>query len=69
LDTLIKFKFDFKNTLENTKEQIDDEPIIMQEEFRAIHSENLVTMKRMISDCHLEVVQPLISIQAVIERN
>jgi hypothetical protein len=26
-------------------------------------------LKRMISDCHLEVVQPLISIQAGIERN
>jgi hypothetical protein len=28
-----------------------------------------MTIKRMISDCYLEVVQPLISIQVGIERN
>jgi hypothetical protein len=41
----------------------------MQEEFRAINSENLMTMKRMISDYHLEVMQPLTVIQAGIEKN
>jgi hypothetical protein len=41
----------------------------MREEFIAIHRENLMTMKRMVSDCDLEVVQPLVSIQAGIERN
>jgi hypothetical protein len=55
--------------LENTKTRVEEEPVNMQEEFRAIHSENLVTMKRMISGCHLEVVQPLMAIQAGIERN
>jgi hypothetical protein len=34
-----------------------------------MHSENLLTIKRVMSDCHLEVVQPLMSIQEGIEGN
>jgi hypothetical protein len=40
-----------------------------REEFRVTNSENLMTIKRIMTDCHMEVVQPLISIQEGIERN
>jgi hypothetical protein len=30
LDTLIEFKFDFQNRLENTKSQIEEEPVNMK---------------------------------------
>jgi hypothetical protein len=69
LDSLLEFKFDFQSSPGNTKIQTEEEPVNMQDEFRVIRSGNLMIMKRMISDCHLEVVQPLISIQAGIERN
>jgi hypothetical protein len=50
--------------LQETEEQVD-----LREEFRAIHSENLLTIKRVMSDFHLEVVHPLMVIQEGIERN
>jgi hypothetical protein len=69
LDVLLEFKFDYQENIEKAKLQETKESVDLREEFRAIHSENLLTMKRMMSDCHLEVVQPLMIIQEGIERN
>jgi hypothetical protein len=55
--------------IEKDKSQETEELVDLREEFRALHSENLLTIKRVMSDCYLEVVQPLISIQEGIERN
>jgi hypothetical protein len=65
----LKFKFENLENIEKIKEQEIKEPVDFREEFRAIHSENLLTIKRVMSDCYLEVVHPLMVIQEGIERN
>jgi hypothetical protein len=71
LQTLIEFKFEFPDNME--KERMEgkekEEPIDYKEEFRAIHSENLMTIKRIMPDVHMEVVHPLLVIQEDIEQN
>jgi hypothetical protein len=71
LHTLLEFKFEYLENIENEKklEEAREDSIDIREEFRAIHSENLMAIKRIMTDCHMEVVQPLISIQEGIERN
>jgi hypothetical protein len=71
MDTLLEFKFEYLDNEEKAREQEKErkDPIDIKEEFRAIHSENLMTIKRIMADCHMEVVQPLITIQEGIERN
>jgi hypothetical protein len=51
LETLKEFKFEYLDNEEKArkKEETIEEPIDYKEEFRAIHSENLVTIKRVMS--------------------
>lgn len=71
LQALLEFKFEYLENVE--RDRIEgkerEEPIDYKEEFRAIHSENLMTIKRIMSDVHMEVVHPLLVIQENIERN
>jgi chromosome segregation ATPase len=69
LQTLLEFKFEYLGNESKNKTEEKEEPIDIKEEFRAIHSENLMTKKRIMSDCHTEVVHPLMVIQSGIERN
>jgi exonuclease SbcC len=71
MDILLEFKFEYLENVEKAKKPDEEreDPIDIRDEFRAIHSENLMTVKRIMTDCHMEVVQPLITIQEGIERN
>jgi hypothetical protein len=69
LSTILEFKFDYLENTEKARTQETEDPIDIREEFGSIHSENLLIIKRVMSDGHLEVVHPLMMIQEGIERN
>jgi hypothetical protein len=46
-----------------------EESIDLREEFRTIHVENIVTMKRMMADPYVDLILPMKTIQEEIERN
>jgi hypothetical protein len=71
LETLLEFKFEYLGNQEKANREVKEaeDPIDIKEEFRAIDSENLMAIKRIMPEVHLEVVQPIITIQENIERN
>jgi hypothetical protein len=71
LETLKEFKFEYLENEEKARREKEtlEEPIDIRDEFRVIHSKNIVTMKRMMSDTCIDIIRPIQSIQERFERN